>query len=234
MQKQPDLAKNLINLFNPSQYKAFGQGEFENHPEMTGYYYIFQDIRDPKFCILLNTSKDAYPTNMAKIKDYVFIIFNIKTLEEYIENMGVYYFPEILNIINQNIQQKDERNLPYGYYTDVNGDIKIDIQKANEVRRIYNKYLDGAGVRQIANELRTNFSHVRDVLASNPQYAEMQEKILPPTKLKKIAELLAQNVKSRKTRKISTKDKIDELRRRRKQTNAQRRAREEAQAQMQG
>jgi len=224
MQKQPDLAKNFLNLFNGNLYKAFGQGEFINNPNLTGYYYIFKDIRDPKFCLLLNTSEEAYPTNMIKIKDYVFIVFNITSIEEFIENMGSQYFPTILEIINSNIQQKNERNLPYGYYADVDGKVRIDIQKANEVKKIYDRYIDGVGVRAIADELKTNFSHVRDVLASNQMYMEMDEKILPSTKLKKVAELLAQRVKSTKTRKMTTMDKIKELRKKRKATNAQRKA----------
>lgn len=225
MQKQPDLAKNFLNIFNSNLYKAFGQGEFVNHPDLTGYYYIFKDIKDPKFCILLNTSPTPYPTDMIKIKDYVFIVFNVKSIEEFIENMGTQYFPILLEIVNSNIQQKNERNLPYGYYADVDGKIRIDVQKANEVKKVYDRYMDGAGVRAIADELKTNFSHVRDVLASNQAYMEMQEKILPPTKLKKVAELLAQRVKSTKTRKMTTMDKIKELRKKRKATNAEREAR---------
>ena len=174
---------------------------------------------------MLNTSPTPYPTDMIKIKDYVFIVFNVKSIEEFIENMGTQYFPILLEIVNSNIQQKNERNLPYGYYADVDGKIRIDVQKANEVKKVYDRYMDGAGVRAIADELKTNFSHVRDVLASNQAYMEMQEKILPPTKLKKVAELLAQRVKSTKTRKMTTMDKIKELRKKRKATNAEREAR---------
>ena len=56
MQKQPDLAKNLENLFKDSAYTEFGEGDFINQPKMTGYFYIFKNITKPRFCIILNTS----------------------------------------------------------------------------------------------------------------------------------------------------------------------------------
>ena len=44
MQKQPDLAKNLENLFKDSAYTEFREGDFINQPKMTGYFYIFKNI----------------------------------------------------------------------------------------------------------------------------------------------------------------------------------------------
>ena len=217
MQKQPDLAKNLENLFRDTAYVEFGEGDFINQPKMTGYFYIFKNITKPRFCIILNTSKNVkYPSNLTRIKDYVFIVLNVESLEEYLENLGVKYFPLILQSVDQNLQKKNPRNLPYGYYTDENGDIKIDFKKADEVRRIYNRYIEIESVRQIVDELRSNFSHVRDILHDNEAYMQMREKILPMTKLKKINELLAQNVKGA-FRKMTTADKIKEMRKQRRE-----------------
>lgn len=217
MQKQPDLAKNLENLFKDTAYTEFHEGDFINQPYMTGYFYIFKNITDPRFCIILNNSpKVKYPSNLARIGEYVFIVFNIESLEEYLENMGVKYFPQILSIVDQNLQKKNFRNLPYGYYTDENGDIKIDFKKADEVRRIYNRYIETESVREIADEMRSNFSHVRDILHDNEAYMQMREKILPMTKLKKINELLAANVKGA-FKKHTTADKIKEIRKQRKE-----------------
>ena len=202
MQKQPDLAKNLENLFKDSAYTEFGEGDFINQPKMTGYFYIFKNITKPRFCIILNTSSVKYPSNMTRIGEYVFIVLNIESLEEYLENMGVKYFPQILTLVDQNLQKKNERNLPYGYYTDENGDIKIDFKKADEVRRIYNRYIE--------------IESVRDILHDNEAYMQMREKILPMTKLKKINELLAANVKG-SFKKMTTADKIKEMRKQRKE-----------------
>ena len=216
MQKQNDLANNLMNLFKESSYKEFGEGYFVNQPKMAGYFYIFKKITDPKFCVIVNVSGVKYPSNMARIKDYVFIIFNVESFDEYKTNFTEKYFPTLLNLVDQNLQKKNERNLPYGYYIDENGDLKIDIRKANEVRRIYDRYIDTESVRTIADEMKSNFSHIRDVLHANEEYMQMQHKIIPIAKLKRVNELLAKNVKGT-FKKTSTRDEIEEIRRRRKE-----------------
>lgn len=216
MQKQPDLAKNLENLFKESAYTEFKEGEFINNPSLTGYFYIFKNITDPRFCIILNTSKQQYPTNMVMIQDYVFIVFNIKDLKQYLQDLGSVYMSDILFILEQKLQKKNERNLPYGYYLDENGQLKIDPKKAQEVKKIYDRYIEIESVRDIVAEMKSNFSHIRDVLHDNEAYLEMSPKILPVTKIKKINELLAKNVKGT-FRKQTTADKIKEMRKRRKE-----------------
>ena len=216
MQKQNDLARNLKNLFEPNSYQEFGEGFFVNQPKMTGYYYIFKNITKPNFCIVLNTSEIKYPSDFNKVNDYVFIVFNIKSLEDYLQNFADMYFPIILTRIDENLLKKNPRNLPYGYYTDPEGNIKVDLQKANEVRKIYDMYIDVQSVREIVNTLNSNFSHVRDVLADFEAYLQMQNKIVTVSKLKEVGELLAKNVKGR-YKQMSTEDEIRELRKRRKQ-----------------
>ena len=217
MQKQNDLAENLKNLFEANSYVEFGEGSFVNQPKMTGYYYIFKNITNPRFCLILNTSKEMqYPSNSVKIGDYVFIVFNINNIGEYLQTFAENYFPTILTKIDENILKKNPRNLPYGYYTDVDGQVKVDLKKANEVRRIFDMYIDVESVREIVDALHSNFSHVRDVLASNEEYMQMKDKIVPMSKLKKVNELLAQNVKGT-FRKRTTEDEIKEIRQKRKQ-----------------
>lgn len=216
MQKQNDLAVNLKNLYNPKSYHEFGEGYFVNQPHMTGYFYIFKNITKPRFCLILNTSQHKYPSDSVKIGDYVYIVFNIQSLEEFLQNLSEKYFPLLLTKIDENILKKNPRNLPYGYYTDVDGQIKIDLKKANEVRRIYDMYIDIESVREIVDAMDSNFSHVRQVLANNEEYAQMQQQIVPMSKLKKVNELLAQNVKGT-FRKRTTEDEIKEIRQRRKQ-----------------
>ena len=216
MQKQPDLAKNLENLFRETAYVEFGEGEFINQPKMTGYFYIFKNITKPRFCVILNTSNIKYPSNQTRIKDYVFIVFNIKDLQSYLMDLGEVYFPQLLEIVDQNLQKKNERNLPYGYYLDENGELKIDAKKADEVRKIYNRYIEIESVRDIVAEMKSNFSHVRNVLHDNEAYMQMQHKILPMTKLKEVNALLAKNVKG-VYKKVTTADKIKEIRDRREE-----------------
>lgn len=216
MQKQNDLARNLKNLFSENSYTEFNEGFFINQPRMKGYYYIFKNINRPCFCLILNTSEVKYPSDSTKIKDYVYIVFNISDLNEFLANLAVKYLPTILTKIDENILKKNPRNLPFGYYTDVDGEVKVDLRKANEVRKIFDMYIDVESVRQIADELKTNFSHVRDVLADYELYLQMRDKIVTVSKLKRVGELLAQNVKGR-YKQMSTEDEIKELRKRRKQ-----------------
>lgn len=217
MQKQNDLAENLLNLFNPSSYKEFGKGYFVNKPKMEGYYYIFKRITKPKFCLIVNTSEEKYPTSMIKIRDYVFIVFNTASLEEFLENLADRYFVTLMDILDNELQKKDTRNLPYGYYTDENGELRVDLKAAAEVRKIYDMYIETQSIRDIANELRTNFSDIREILHDSQEYMQMRDKIVSPAKLKQVADLMAANVRGGASAKRSLEDELADARRRRKQ-----------------
>lgn len=220
--QQNELAINLMNLFEPKSYKEFQEGFFVNKPKMTGYYYIFTKLNKPKFCLILNKNSDfVYPSSSVTINDYVYIIFNISSLEDYLQNLAEKYFPTLLDIIDEKMEKKNERNLPYGYYLDENGELKIDLRKASEVRKIYDLYIDLGSVREIASQLKTNFSHIREVLHSNEEYMQMQQKIVPLAKLKEVQELMAGNVKGGAIAKRTTEDEIRELRAKRRQRKRQ-------------
>ena len=101
MQKQNDLALNLLDLFKPSSYKEFSNGYFVNKPNLEGYYYIFKRITKPKFCLIINTSKnEQYPTSMTRIRDYVFIVFNVPSMEEFLQNLANKYLVLLLDIFD--------------------------------------------------------------------------------------------------------------------------------------
>lgn len=220
--QQNELAINLMNLFEPKSYKEFQEGFFVNKPKMTGYYYIFTKLNKPKFCLILNKNSDfVYPSSSVAINDYVYIIFNISSLEDYLQNLAEKYFPTLLDIIDEKMEKKNERNLPYGYYLDENGELRIDLRKASEVRKIYDLYIDLGSVREIASQLKTNFSHIREVLHSNEEYMQMQQKIVPLAKLKEVQELMAGNVKGGAIAKRTTEDEIRELRAKRRQRKRQ-------------
>jgi len=221
MQKQNDLAINLLNIFEPSSYKQFDEGFLINKPYMKGYYYIFKNITKPKFCLILNTTPQKYPTPMAKIRDYVYIIFNVPSLEEFLENLTDKYFLQLMDTVDNEMQKKNPRNLPYGYYTDENGDVRVDIKKADEVRRIYDMYIELGSVRDIAADLKTNFSHIREILHDNEKYNQMQEKIVSPSKLKKAREIMAGNVRGGAVAKRTLEDELKDARKRRKMKNLQ-------------
>lgn len=218
MQDKNVLAENLLNLFDPSSYKEFQEGFFVNKPKMHGYYYIFKNINKPKFCLIVNTNADfVYPSNMSEINDYVFIVFSAKSLEDFVETLPDKNFSILMDVIDNKMKKKNDRNLPYGYYLDENGELKIDLKKANEVKRIYDLYLDSKNVREVASVMRTNFSDIREILHDCEEYMQMRDKIVPISKLKEVAELLAANVRGGAVAKRSTEDEIKEIRARRKQ-----------------
>jgi hypothetical protein len=218
MQKQNDLAENLLNLFNPSSYKEFGKGYFVNKPKMEGYYYIFKRITKPKFCLIVNTSEEKYPTSMMKVRDYVFIVFNVPSLEEFLQNLTERYFVTLMDVLDNELQKKNTRNLPYGYYTDENGELRVDLKAAAEVRKIYDMYIETQSIRDIAADLRTNFSDIREILHDAEEYMQMRDKIVSLSKLKRVAELMASNVRGGATAKRGIEDELADARRRRKQS----------------
>ena len=217
MQNQNDLAINFMKLFEPDSYKEFGEGFFTNRPEMSGLYYTFKDTRKPKICLIINLSQHKYPSVMSKVSDYVFIVFNVSSPEEYFENVVDKYFPEIVEIVDSVIEKKNTRNLPYGYYMDENGELKVDRRAAQEVRKIYNMYIDTRSIRHIAQQLRTNFSDIREILHDSEEYLRMPDKFMSITKIKEVAGLMAANVRGGTVAKRSTEDEIADVRRRRKE-----------------
>ena len=218
MQKQNDLAINLMNLFESSSYKEFGKGYFTNKPNMEGYYYIFKKITKPKFCLIINTSQEKYPTSMMKVRDYVFIVFNVPSLEEFLQNLTERYFVTLMDVLDNELQKKNTRNLPYGYYTDENGELRVDLKAAAEVRKIYDMYIETQSIRDIAADLRTNFSDIREILHDAEEYMQMRDKIVSLSKLKQVAGLMASNVRGGATAKRGIEDELADARRRRKQS----------------
>ena len=217
MQKQNDLAINLLNLFDSSSYKKFERGYFVNRPNLEGYFYIFQKITKPKFCLIVNISQEEYPTSMAKVRDYVFMVFNCKSLEEFLQNLPDKYFVTLMDILDNELEKKNTRNLPYGYYIDENGELKVDLKAASKVRRIYDMYIETQSIRDIAKELRTNFSDIRDILHDSQEYMQMRNKIVSIGKLKQVTELMATNVRGGAVAKRSLEDEVREARKRRKE-----------------
>lgn len=218
MQDRNELAINLMNLFDPSSYKEFNEGFFVNKPKMKGYYYIFKNIHKPKFCLIVNINSDfVYPSNTVKINEFVYIVFSAESIESFVETLTDKNFEILMNVIDNDLEKKNERNLPYGYYLDENGELKVDLRKAAEVRRIYDLYIDTKNVRAVADAMKTNFSEIRDILHDNEEYMQMQQKIIPLSKMKEVAEIMAGNVRGGAQAKKSIEDEIKEVRKRRKE-----------------
>ena len=221
MQNQNDLAINLLKLTEPDSYKEFGEGFLTNRPQMSGMYYTFKDMRKPYTYLIINTSSAKYPSPMLKTKandrDILYIVFNVASPEEYFENVIDVYIPQIVEILDNNIEKKNTRNLPYGYYLDENGDLQLDNRAVLEVRKIYDMYIDTKSIRQIAQKLRTNFSDIREILHDAEEYMQMQPPIMSRQKLMEVAGLMAANVRGGAVAKRKIEDEIADVRRRRKE-----------------
>lgn len=213
MQKTPIIGENLLKLFNIKSYKYFDKGYFKEQPDMLGYYYMFKNLEEPKFCVIINTSGIPFKSDRLISNNITYIILSAASIEDFVNNLPDIYLDKILNIIDQSIDDKETRNLPYAYYMDETGKIKIDPIKASEVRRIYNRYFDVKSVRQVAAEMHKNFSYIREILHDNEAYMQMREKILPMTKLKEMNILLAQNIRGGAVKKISTREKMKMIQR---------------------
>ena len=142
----------------------------------------------------------------------------ILNLEEFLENLADKYFAPLMDILDNELQKKNTRNLPYGYYLDENGDLQVDLKAAAEVRKIYDMYIDTQSIRDIAAELKTNFSDIREILHDNQEYMQMKQKIVSSSKLKQVAELMAANIRGGAVAKHDIEDELADARRRRKQS----------------
>ena len=85
------------------------------------------------------------------------------------------------------------------------------------MRKIYDLYIESGSVRAVASELRTNFSHIREVLHDNEEYSKMQPTIVPLSKTKEVREMMAGNIRGGAVAKRTLEDEIADARRRRKQ-----------------
>ena len=74
----------------------------------------------------------------------------------------------------------------------------VDPKEAIIVRKIYKLYTEYGSIRKIASELKSNFSHVRDVL-HDYRYEKMKLPIIPSSVLKKARQKMDANRKNRTT-----------------------------------
>ena len=211
-----NFGKNLIKLEDKNNYTKINKNYFENQPNIFGYIYQFKSVESIKIYLIINESHDyKYNKEYLKIRNYIFITFNT-TLDNFIENIED-YSEKITDILKPTLEQKEENKeqakggLPYGYYKDNDGNIKIDNKKASEVRRIFDMYLSGNTMRDISKQLDTNFSRVHDVI-TDERYLKMTTSIIPSNKLRQAKRLTDTNRKNRKNTKNKTMTgKIDNM-----------------------
>lgn len=196
------IAKDILKLNKNSSYKKFPEGFFVNVPKLEGYIFTFSNLKDPKVYIIVNTNKKfTYSKKYIKINNHHFIVYNGTSIEEFTSNIlnNLSNIIQILkNITKESAESatQKEGGLPYGYYEDKNGDIQVDTKEAAEVRQIFKAYSNIRSVKKTAQQLGTNFSHVRDVLRDE-RYSKMSNIIIPQNDLKRVREILAVNRKNK-------------------------------------
>jgi hypothetical protein len=190
-------------LRKSSSYKEFSKGYFRNVPDMSGYIYKFKCGEYSHIYLIVDTSNCGYSKDYYKKDNYYFLVYKTSSLDNFLK--GFFEISsEILDRVNS-ILDKDQENaderaggIPHGYKIGSEGDIVIDPVEAIQVKKIYKLYTQYGSIRKIASELKTNFSHVRDVL-HDYRYERIQPCIIPNSILKKARQLMDKNRKNRTT-----------------------------------
>lgn len=205
MSTEQTLAKDINRLRKESSYKEFEEGYFSNVPDLAGYIYKFKvEGAGNGVILIVNTSNSDYGKEYYHKDGWHFLIYKSESLKNFI---GQIYekISEIIDRVN-NILDKEQQNadtraggVPHGYKLDANGELVVDPQEATVVRKIFKMYAkDNMNIRQIAAALKSNFSHVRDVL-HDYRYEDMQLPIISKSLLKKTRQKLDINRKNRTT-----------------------------------
>lgn len=195
-------AKDLVRLKKETSYRQFDDGFFPSVPDMHGYIYKFK-ITDAKIVVIVNTSECKYDRNYCRNNGIHFLIYRASSLKAFIDDLftNISDMIDLVNKILDNEQANaDERagGVPHGYKINQNGEIVPDPIEATTVRKIYKLYIQYGSIRKIASELKTNFSHVRDVL-HDYRYEKMTPHIIPDATLKRVRSMMDSNRKNRTT-----------------------------------
>lgn len=197
------ISSDITKLRKEDSYKAFEKGYFKNVPELQGYLYKFKVSDEPKIVLIIDTSNSGYSKSYYKSKGYHFIVYKASSIGEFIKNF-FNYSSDIIDLVNHILDKAQEMKdiiaggIPHGYKIDSNGDIVVDQKEAKLVREIYKMYTQYGSIREIANELKSNFSHVRDVL-HDYRYEKMTPSIIQASTLKKVRAKMETNRKNRTT-----------------------------------
>lgn len=197
------LANDITKLRKESSYKEFSKGYFRNVPDMSGYIYKFRCSDYSKIYLVLDTSNCDYSKDYYKKDNYYFLVYKASNLKQFLTKFFE-ISSEILDRVNS-ILDKDQENsneraggIPHGYKLNKAGEIVVDPIESIQVKKIYKLYTQYGSIRKIASELKTNFSHVRDVL-HDYRYERMSPCIIPNSILKKARQLMDKNRKNRTT-----------------------------------
>ena len=194
------MATIIATLRNKDNYREVSKGFFRRVPSLSGYVYELKKMNllaDYRVVIIVNTNPDyTYPKEKTEIDNYTFLVYNVDDFDTYRKRATI-VATKLSNVIEDLVDRvrEEQEDLPYGYVRDDKGQIQVDSIKADEVRQIYKMYIETRSMKKIAKELKTNFSHVRDVLRDD-RYDEMQPRIISTSTWKRVEEISKQNQKN--------------------------------------
>ena len=195
-----EMATIIATLRNKDNYREVSKGFFRRVPSLSGYVYELKKmdlLADYRVVIIVNTNPDyTYPKEKTEIDNYTFLVYNVNDFDTYRKRATI-VATKLSNVIEDLVDRvrEEQEDLPYGYVRDDKGQIQVDSIKADEVRQIYKMYIETRSMKKIAKELKTNFSHVRDVLRDD-RYDEMQPRIISTSTWKRVEEISKQNQKN--------------------------------------
>lgn len=197
------LSSDLTRLRKSSSYKEFGKGYFRNVPDLEGYIYKFKCSDEPRILLIVDTSNSSYSKSYYKSKGYHFLVYKSPSLEKFLNNFFK-ISSDMIDLVNSILDKAQENadiiagGVPHGYKISDDGELVVDPRESIVVRKIYKLYTQYGSIRKIATELKSNFSHVRDVL-HDYRYEKMKQPIIPSSVLKKVRDMMDKNRKNRTT-----------------------------------
>lgn len=196
------VATNIALLQKPESYEEFQKGAFPNVPNMSGYTLRFKGYKKYEVYLVLNTTEGfEYQTPLVEEQKFVIMIINVSSLDYFLQNINQYIQP-IIDVL-QEIANKDEvsdRELPYGYIRDEDGNIKVHPAEAVIVKKIFKEYPAYKSIRKVAQLVRADYSFVHDILHDS-RYTRMPIQIVPEVDVRRAFQVIQSNRKNQHTRK---------------------------------
>lgn len=200
--KKEIIAVNIAYMQKPESYEEFQAGAFPAVPKMSGYTLRFKEFKQYEVYLVLNTTEGfEYDNPLVEEDKFVIMVINIASLEYFLQNIEQYMQP-IMDVL-KDIADKDnvsDRELPYGYTRDEDGNIKVNPAEAVTVKKIFKDYPSYKSIRKVAQELRTDYSFVHDIL-HDARYTRMPIQIVPEVDIRRAYQVMQANKKNPHTKK---------------------------------
>ena len=200
--KKEIIAVNIAYMQKPESYEEFQAGAFPAVPKMSGYTLRFKEFKQYEVYLVLNTTEGfEYDNPLVEEDKFVIMVINIASLEYFLQNIEQYTQP-IMDVL-KDIADKDnvsDRELPYGYVRDEDGNIKVNPAEAVTVKKIFKDYPSYKSIRKVAQELRTDYSFVHDIL-HDARYTRMPIQIVPEVDIRRAYQVMQSNKKNPHTKK---------------------------------